>query len=338
LAKVRFAFFEEGSFAFGAFFGHVIEHRGVACEFLDTRLTVAVGIKGRLEAANGDRSYLQALYFTLIQQSSPPLMSFDNTCRRLAELFPEDFASWLLGRRITLTELTPTELSIEPIRADSLILLQGDSEIIHIEFQTRPDKNMPTRLADYRIRLHRKFPGKTIHQIVIYLKKTRSKKVFETTFDIAGIRGEFTVIRIWEVPAEELLSYPGLLPFAPLGKSKNALSTLRSAVQVMNQLPDRSQQHETLAAAYILSGLQLDQAMISQIIRRDIMKESVTYQAILTEGKQEGIALGEQRGTLNSRLEIANRMLMRGMAIEDIIDLTDLTREQIQAIRKELRM
>jgi predicted transposase/invertase (TIGR01784 family) len=266
-------------------------------------------------------------------------MSFDSTCRRLAEMFPEDFASWLLGRRITLTELKPTELSIEPIRADSLILLQGDS-IIHIEFQTRPDSEIATRLADYRIRLHRKFPGKTIHQIVIYLKKTRSKKVFETSFDLAGLRGEFSVIRIWEVPTAELLTYPGLLPFATLGKNTNAASALRSAVQVMDQLP-KSQQHETMAAAYILAGLQLEQDVISQIIRRDMMKESVTYQAILQEGEQRGISIGEQRGisigeqrgTLQSRLDIAKRMLARGMTIEDIIELTDLTDEQIQALR-----
>ncbi len=33
-------------------------------------------------------------------------------------------ASWLLGEPITLTELSPKELSLEPIRADALILLQ----------------------------------------------------------------------------------------------------------------------------------------------------------------------------------------------------------------------
>ena len=45
-------------------------------------------------------------------------MSFDSTCRRLAEQFPEDFASWLLGRRINSVILDPTELSLEAIRAD----------------------------------------------------------------------------------------------------------------------------------------------------------------------------------------------------------------------------
>lgn len=70
-------------------------------------------------------------------------MSFDATCKRLAEIFPQDFASWLLGYPVALTELSPTELSIEPIRADSVILLQGQAEIAHIEFQTDPKDDVP---------------------------------------------------------------------------------------------------------------------------------------------------------------------------------------------------
>jgi len=51
---------------------------------------------------------------------------YDNICKFLAENFKEDLATWLLGSPIKLTELSPTELSNDPIRADSLILLQSD--------------------------------------------------------------------------------------------------------------------------------------------------------------------------------------------------------------------
>ena len=47
---------------------------------------------------------------------------YDDTCRFLAEHFSADFASWLLGTSVTLTELKPSELSLDPIRADALIL------------------------------------------------------------------------------------------------------------------------------------------------------------------------------------------------------------------------
>ena len=74
---------------------------------------------------------------------------FDNVCKFLAETFPADFAQWLLGEPIPLGELSPSELSLEPIRADSLILLQSEGIILHVEFQTRPDPAIPFRLLDY---------------------------------------------------------------------------------------------------------------------------------------------------------------------------------------------
>jgi hypothetical protein len=58
---------------------------------------------------------------------------YDNTCKYLAENFPEDISSWLIGERVTLTELKPTELSVEPIRADSMILLTNENLILHLE-------------------------------------------------------------------------------------------------------------------------------------------------------------------------------------------------------------
>ena len=50
---------------------------------------------------------------------------YDNTCKYLAERFPEDLASWLIGERITLTQMNPTELNVEPIRAEIMILLRN---------------------------------------------------------------------------------------------------------------------------------------------------------------------------------------------------------------------
>jgi predicted transposase YdaD len=43
---------------------------------------------------------------------------YDNVCKFLAESFSEDFSGCLIGTPIHLTELKPSELSLEPIRAD----------------------------------------------------------------------------------------------------------------------------------------------------------------------------------------------------------------------------
>lgn len=45
---------------------------------------------------------------------------YDNICKFLAENFSEELAIWLLGQPINFTQLSPSELSLEPIQADSL--------------------------------------------------------------------------------------------------------------------------------------------------------------------------------------------------------------------------
>ena len=55
---------------------------------------------------------------------------YDSICKFIAVQFPEDMARWLLGKPIALTELKPSELSLEPIRADSLIFLQSEDLIL----------------------------------------------------------------------------------------------------------------------------------------------------------------------------------------------------------------
>ena len=83
-----------------------------------------------------------------------------------------------MGESIVLTEIEPSELSLDPIRADALILLQSEDSILHIEFQTDPQKKIPFRMLDYRCRGYRRYPNKSMRQVVIYLKPTTSDLVY----------------------------------------------------------------------------------------------------------------------------------------------------------------
>nr|NCR67446.1 Rpn family recombination-promoting nuclease/putative transposase [Microcystis aeruginosa LL11-07] len=96
---------------------------------------------------------------------------FDNICKFIAENFSDDLATWLLGSPLPLTVLDPTELQLDPIRADSLIFLQSEELILHTEFQTDPDSQIPFRMLDYRIRVYRRHPQKQMRQVVIYLRR-----------------------------------------------------------------------------------------------------------------------------------------------------------------------
>jgi predicted transposase/invertase (TIGR01784 family) len=249
---------------------------------------------------------------------------YDNTCRFLAEQFSADFASWLMGQAVPMTELKPSELSLEPIRADALILLESDDSILHLEFQTLPKTTIPFRMLDYRVRSYRKYPNKTMRQVVIYLKQTGSELVHQTHFTMERTHHEFEVIRLWEQPASVFLQYPGLIPFAVLGETADVESTLREAVQRVDEITDPVVKSNLMAASGILAGLRLEDEIIERVLRRDIMMESSFYRSIVRDAQKE-----EKR-------EIALNFLREGFPIDSVARGTGLSIEEVQQLQQQL--
>ncbi len=262
---------------------------------------------------------------------------FDNLCKFLVENFSDDFATWLLGEPVTLTELSPKELSLEPIRADALILRQSEELILHVEFQTQPDVKIPFRMADYRLRGYRRFPNKRMLQVVIYLKETNSQEVYKTTFELEQTIHRFQVIRIWEQPTEIFMQTPGLLPFAVLSNTESKIDTLQEVATRIDNIEDKQIQTDVAASAFILAGLVLEQGDIQRLLRRDIMQESVTYQLLVNEGKAEGKAEGRAEGRAEGSQEaarnIALNLLKEGLSIDLIAKTTGLTVEEVQQLQ-----
>ena len=253
----------------------------------------------------------------------------DNICKFLAENFSADFASWILGKSITLTKLETSELSTEPIRADSVIFLESSALILHIEFQTEPNPNIPFRLADYRLRLYRKFPEKQVYQVVIYLTRSKSPLVHETIFTLKELNHQFNVIRLWEQPTEIFHNYSGLLPFAALSKTDNPEATLKQVARQIENITDQQIQSNVAASTAIISGIALNKEIIQRLLRSEIMKESVIYQEILLEGKAEGLAEGKTK----EREKIAMNMIRSNISVDLVAQFTGLTPKQVQKLQ-----
>ena len=122
-------------------------------------------------------------------------------------------------------------------------------------------------MADYRLRVYRRYPNKDMRQVVVYLKETGSDLVQENTFSISGMRHEFEIIRLWEQPYSDFLDFPGLLPLAVLGRSDNRTQTLREISSVISRIEDSRQQSNVAAATSILAGLVLDKDVVRGILR-----------------------------------------------------------------------
>ncbi len=223
---------------------------------------------------------------------------------------------------------------MEPIRADSLILEQSDDMVLHLEFQTEPDETMGFRMLDYRVRVHRRFPHKTMHQVVIYLKKTGSALVYQDSFQLGDTSHRYRVIRLWEESAEPFLNSPGLLPLAVLTQSQDATQRLREVALALDTIEDRRMKANLTTATAVFGGLLVKPELIKSILRSEIMKESAVYQEILQEGEQRGLLKGklegEQQGLLKGKLEVAQKLLERGLSLTDVMSLTGLSADVLK--------
>lgn len=221
-------------------------------------------------------------------------MSFDNVCKYLAENYPQQFASWLLSANISNIQVLKTELSIEPIRADSITLLQTTSEILQLEFQTLPQSNPPIafRMLKYWTRLYDEYRCE-IEQVVLFLKRTNSPDVFIDSFQSRNTIHRYRVIRMWEQDPAPLLANPALLPLATLAQSDSPNTLLEQVAQEVARIESTQERANVAACVSVLAGLRFENDVISQLFREEIMQESVFYQSIIEKGEQRGRKQGE---------------------------------------------
>ncbi|MDZ8110239.1 MAG: Rpn family recombination-promoting nuclease/putative transposase [Nostoc sp. DedQUE12a] len=260
------------------------------------------------------------------------MAEYDNLCKILAEKYPRDFIRWLLNQEPRTIEILKTELSIEPIRADSVTLLQTENRILHLEFQTRTQSQKPIslRMLDYYVRLTRKYQV-PVTQVVIFLQQTNDEIAFTEEYVSEVTTHRYRVIRMWEQDSALFLSNLALLPFAPLTQTDSPQVLLSQVAQEIAKIPDVETRQNTAAYTEILAGLKFKQDLILQLLREATMQESVIYQYILQKGEQRG----EQRGEQKEAFRFLNRQLNRRFGEIDslIIDkIRVLSTEQLEQL------
>ncbi len=243
-------------------------------------------------------------------------MSFDNLCKLLAEKYPERIATWILGGAPQSVSVLKTELSIELLRADAVVLLRTQSRILHLEFQTllKSKPPLPLRMLDYWVRLYRLYQL-PITQVAVLLLLPPNDTVIETCFAVEDTVHHYQVLRLWEQDPQPLLTDPALLPFAALVDQPNPEQWLSQIAQQVRQLESEQDRQQVSTYVQLLAGLKFDKGLIRQIFREGIMRESVIYQEIFQEGelkgRQEGELKGRQEGRQEGRREEAIALTLR---------------------------
>ncbi len=150
-------------------------------------------------------------------------------------------------------------------------------------------------MLDYWVRLYRLY-RKPITQVIILLLPPAPGTVIETAFVLETTRHEYRVIRLWEEDPNIFLSDPALLPLASLAATSQPEQLLAQVAQQVNRIESVTQQREVSTYVQILAGLKFNQQILHRLFRENAMRESVIYQEILQEGRDEGLQEGHQKG------------------------------------------
>ena len=205
------------------------------------------------------------------------------------------------------------DLSAVTSAADYVIQVDDDREpwLAHVEFVSNRQHGLPKDLALRNVLLHKR-SGLPVQTILILLDPQASQPdlsgVYETR--IQGRRQlllEYAVVKIYEFSVEELLLQPPAL--APLAVLSREIKTRDDVSSTLDRLHDRLIEgladdpgliKELWTTAEIYLGLKFkgeeNKTWIKALTRGVLsVKDSIIYQDILDEGRNEGQARGQAR-------------------------------------------
>ncbi|MGH9846256.1 MAG: Rpn family recombination-promoting nuclease/putative transposase [Blastocatellia bacterium] len=241
--------------------------------------------------------------------AKPDRRASDTLCKRLAEEYPEQFAQWLFGASGKV-KVDKTELSREPIRADSVIFSHEENETLHAEFQTtmKSDVPVPLRFLDYYVGFKRKNPDRRVRQVLVVLKQT-GEEIPDRYEDERTVH-IYDVLEVWRQNPAKLLRHEGLLPLATLCHTESGEKLLGEVASRISRIKSRERRREALNWSRVLAGLRYDKNLITNILKEsDMLEESVIYQDIYRKGERRGLREGRQKGVEEGERKVALRLL-----------------------------
>ena len=238
---------------------------------------------------------------------------FDAILKHLPEDYPQDWALLAGVKRLAPVTVVDADVSTVTAAADKVLRVdEPDPWLLHLEFQASYDATLSQRLLQYNVLLGVRH-SLPVRSVAILLRPEADGKSmtghvrWKLPHGKIYLEFEYNVIRLWQLAPEAILAGGiGTLPLLPL--TRVARPDLPRLIREMAKRLHREASHADVdslwTATYVLMGLEYEEGFASQLLQGvRSMKESVTYQAILKEGREEGreearrilLALGAKR-------------------------------------------
>jgi predicted transposase YdaD len=264
------------------------------------------------------------------------LVEFNRLDVSMKELVWDDPAAcldrWGIGP-VGPVEVIESAITALTAAADKVIRVEGDHPyLVVIEPQSHHDADLVETLWFRQAALFHRHRLPVLTILVLMSREANSPRV-TGTFEISMPDGwrtneyNYRVVRLWqEDPEQYLTAGVNLVPLVPL--TNVAQEALPKLLPRMAERINAEAEHRALrlwTATYLLMGLRFERSFASQLLEGvQNMRESTTYQAILKEGREEGLAEG-RRG------EAQRLILLQGEIRFGAAD--EATRATVEAIR-----
>ncbi|WP_153039601.1 Rpn family recombination-promoting nuclease/putative transposase [Thermoanaerobacter sp. YS13] len=266
---------------------------------------------------------------------------YDITLKDMFSDLTDDILSYFLGiQHIKIEELNVEFPRVEMRESDMIfkcITKEGNTIAVHLEFQSDNDKEMPYRMLRYAVEImekHELVP----YQVVVYIGENNLNMADGVDFDFGKenfLRYRYRIIDVGEVKFNEITqtNYYELFTLLPLmdkeRRKKEKELYLKECAEMIKKIPlEQERKREVTARAKILAELVYEEEIIDkmfvEVIKMLNLEKSVTFRKLIEEGRKEG----EKEG----KLAVAKELLKRGMNIDEIAEITKLSKEEIKKL------
>ena len=248
----------------------------------------------------------------------------DLAVRLLAEYYVVDLLPVLLvGRRVEVISVERSEIKLVERVTDQVVLaaIDGRETVLHIEFQTRHEADLPERMLAYHGLLRHRHRPLPVASMLVYLMPDAPAEPVPREIRDEQLDFHYEVFCPWErvIDLDDVRRRPALAPLAVLtpGIDEEDLPSLVPAIEASAEIGP-SRQAELMALTYFIGGRRFRYDLLTFLIRSNTMEESSTYQFVMEKGRQEGLEKGRAEGLRRAILDfVAARLQLVPAGLEE---------------------
>ncbi len=222
-------------------------------------------------------------------------------------------------------------------KRDVDILIKANEKIIHIEFQSRNDKNMHIRMARYFLEIYSRYPY-DIFQYVLYIGK--EKLSMKNRIKTHSCKFSYEIIDLKTIPCDRFLKInnPKALVLAILCdfRGHNPKEVIKEILHKLYLLSKN--ENEFRKYLLMLEELSTSRNLKQEVKEAEMGLQNLTWEDLpsyeigLEKGLEKGLQEGIKKGILKGKILMLKEL---GFSDKEISKKLNISQNKIEEILKE---